>query len=156
MANKKPARKGGARKPAPKQLTERQIDQFNADKMRADAVASTQSDKMSALRAQAADNIARIEANAKALDDFREKLAASVESSKAHSASVSQLARQTVEEQFETEARALPAPPPPSPKSKWWRQYQDTETGEFIGWRKVLTKTKDQVISRLRLRKPAR
>lgn len=43
MANKKPARKGGARKPAPKQLTERQIDQFNADKMRADAFASTQS-----------------------------------------------------------------------------------------------------------------
>ena len=31
MANKKPARKGGARKPAPKQLTERQIDQLNAD-----------------------------------------------------------------------------------------------------------------------------
>lgn len=62
--------------------------------------------------------------------------------------------RQTVEEHFDSDA-ALPAPPP-SPKSKWWRQYQDTETGEFIGWRKVLTKTKNQVISRLRLRKPAR
>lgn len=48
-----------------------------------------------------------------------------------------------------------PAPPPPGPKPKFWRQYQD-ETGKFIGWRKALTKTKDQVISRLRLReKPA-
>lgn len=69
----------------------------------------------------------------------------------------------TVEEQFDSsdrwryaiqpgEERTLPAPPPPGPKSKFWRQYQD-ETGKFIGWRKALTKTKDQVISRLRLRK---
>lgn len=60
--------------------------------------------------------------------------------------------RLTVEEQFEAEARALPAPPPPGQKSKFWRQYQD-ESGKFIGWRKALTKTKDQVISRLVLRK---
>lgn len=47
-----------------------------------------------------------------------------------------------------------PAPPPTSAKSKFWRQYQDTETGEFIGWLKALTLTKARVISRLRLRKP--
>jgi hypothetical protein len=49
---------------------------------------------------------------------------------------------------------ATPAPPPTSAKSKFWRQYQDTETGEFIGWLKALTLTKARVISRLRLRKP--
>jgi len=49
-----------------------------------------------------------------------------------------------------------PAPPPTSAKSKFWRQYQDTETGEFIGWLKALTLTKERVISRLRLRKPNR
>lgn len=49
----------------------------------------------------------------------------------------------------------LPAPKPPGPKSKFWRQYQD-ESGQFIGFAKALTKTKDQVISRLRLRKPPR
>lgn len=48
------------------------------------------------------------------------------------------------------------APPPPGPKSKWWRQYQDTETGKFIGWRAAAKLTKDKVISRLRLRKVAR
>ncbi len=67
-----------------------------------------------------------------------------------------------VEEQFERDqleqARALanmPATPPPGPKSKFWRQYQDSESGEFIGWRKALTLTKERVISRLRLRKQA-
>lgn len=68
--------------------------------------------------------------------------------------------RLTVEEQFDTNDRYryatmekdLPAPKPPGPGSKFWRQYQD-ESGKFIGWRKALTKTKDQVISRLVLRK---
>lgn len=50
----------------------------------------------------------------------------------------------------------LPAPPPPTKRSKFWRQYQDTETGEFIGWRAAAKLTKDKVISRLRLRKVAR
>ena len=48
------------------------------------------------------------------------------------------------------------APPPPGRLSKFWRQYQDTETGEFIGWPAAMKLTKDKVISRLVLRKPAR
>lgn len=47
-----------------------------------------------------------------------------------------------------------PAPPPPGPLSKFWRQYQDTETGFFIGWKAAAKLTKQQVVSRLRLRKP--
>lgn len=71
---------------------------------------------------------------------------------------VSELQHPTVEEQYLADAdfgtRALPAPPPPTKRSKFWRQYQDTETGEFIGWRAAAKLTKDKVISRLRLRKP--
>ena len=71
---------------------------------------------------------------------------------------VSELQHPTVEEQYLADAdfgaRALPAPPPATKRSKFWRQYQDTETGEFIGWRAAAKLTKDKVISRLRLRKP--
>lgn len=69
----------------------------------------------------------------------------------------------TVEEQFDLSDRyryagmdkELPAPPPTTKRSKFWRQYQD-ESGKFIGFAKALTKTKDQVISRLRLRRKAK
>lgn len=53
-----------------------------------------------------------------------------------------------------TPAPRYPAPPPPSKTSKFWRQYQDTETGEFIGWAQVLKRASIAVVSRLRLRKP--
>lgn len=46
----------------------------------------------------------------------------------------------------------LPAPPPTTKRSKFWRQYQD-EFGKFIGWPAAMKLTKDQVISRLVLRK---
>lgn len=72
-------------------------------------------------------------------------------------------AHSTVEEQFDSSDRYryagmlkdLPAPPPTTKRSKFWRQYQD-ELGKFIGWPAAMKLTKDKVISRLVLRKPAR
>lgn len=74
----------------------------------------------------------------------------------------------TVEEQHERDTRRaralnesfagqvldyeLPAPKPPGPLSKFWRQYQDEE-GRFIGWAAASKLTKNQVISRLVLRR---
>lgn len=43
--------------------------------------------------------------------------------------------------------------PPTTARSKFWRQYQDTTTGGFIGWARARMLSAGQVISRLRLRK---
>ena len=143
----KPAPKGGKKIAAPKKLAKAAPKKGRASNVSTKINRTNQpmpplADAKQHARVIAEDERARLFA----------QLEASVEASKNFSANVSQLAAAC----FEAEALALPAPPPPSPKSKWWRQYQGTETGKFIGWRKVLTKTKNQVISRLRLRKPAR
>lgn len=151
MAKKKaPARKGGAKKCAPKKAVKRKpIPQQVTEKAIKDRQPKTDftAAKSGAL-ANADDRSGWKGMVGPVGSDFP------IEQLPAHP---------TVEEQFDSsdrcryviqpgEERTLPAPPPPGPKSKFWRQYQD-ETGKFIGWRKALTKTKDQVISRLRLRK---
>lgn len=159
MAKKKaPARKGGAkkcapkkavkRKPIPQQVTEKAIKERQASKPREQTKTTSVGAKATAFGGPHSDQVT-------AAWGYEAMIGG-------HPSAIT-TPHPTVEEQFDTsdrwryviqrgKERTLPAPPPPGPKSKFWRQYQD-ETGKFIGWRKALTKTKDQVISRLRLRK---